>query len=103
MGTKQREELRGLYLNNHYQLIHDEIISLGTLTSTVVEPREVFRPAFEYAAAAVIIAHNHPSNILKPSAADLKITKKLKAAGQILNIELLDHIIIGQNKFFSII
>jgi len=52
---------------------------------------------------AVIIAHNHPSNILKPSAADLKITKKLKAAGQILNIELLDHIIIGQNKFFSII
>jgi len=103
MGSLQKEELRGLYLNSHYELVHDEIISLGTLTSTLVEPREIFKPALEHAAVAIIIAHNHPSNILKANATDLKITKKIKMAGQILNIELLDHLIIAQNKFLSLI
>ena len=100
MGSLQKEQLRGLYLNNHYELVHDEIISLGTLTSTIIEPREIFKPAFEYSAVAIIIAHNHPSNNLKATKTDLEITKKIKAAGKLLNIEILDHLLIGQNKFF---
>lgn len=103
MGNLNKEQFRGLYLNAHYQLIHDEVISLGTLEASLVEPREVFRPALEYSAAAVIIAHNHPSGILKATRADVEVTNKLLEAGQILNIELLDHLIIGKNKFASII
>jgi len=103
MGHLNKEQFRGLYLNTHYQLIHDEVISIGTLDASIVQPREVFRPALEYSAAALIIAHNHPSGVLKASKADVEITNKLIAAGQILGIEVLDHIIIGKNKFASII
>jgi len=103
MSSLNKEQFRGLYLNTHYQLIHDEVISLGTLDSSLVQPREVFRPALEYSAAAIIIAHNHPSGILKATKADVDITNKLLEAGQILGIEVLDHLIIGKNKFTSII
>lgn len=103
MGRLNKEQFRGLYLNTHYQLIHDELISLGTIDATLVEPREVFRPALEHSAAAIIIAHNHPSNNLKPTRNDLEITDKLTAAGRIFNIEILDHLIIGQNNFLSIL
>jgi len=103
MGQLNKEQFRGLYLNSHYQLIYDEVISIGTLDASLVQPREVFRPALEYSAAAVIIAHNHPSGIIKATKADVEITNKLIAAGQILDIEVLDHLIIGKNKFASII
>lgn len=103
MGNLNKEQFRGLYLNTHYQLIHDEVISLGTLDASLVQPREVFRPALEYSAAALIIAHNHPSGVLKASKADVEITNKLLEAGNILDIEVLDHLIIGKNKFASII
>jgi len=103
MGNLNKEQFRGLYLNTHYQLIHDEVISLGTLDAALVQPREVFSPALEYSAAAVIIAHNHPSGVLKATKADVEITNKLIAAGNILDIELLDHLIIGKNRFASII
>jgi len=103
MGQLQKEQFRGLYLNTHYQLIHDEVISIGTLDSAIVQPREVFRPALEYSAAAVIIAHNHPSGSLKATKADAEVTNKLVEAGQILGIEVLDHLIIGKNKFANIV
>jgi len=103
MGHLNKEQFRGLYLNTHYQLIHDEVISLGTLDASLVQPREVFRPALEYSAAALIIAHNHPSGALKASKDDVEITNKLLEAGNILDIEVLDHLIIGKNKFSSII
>jgi DNA repair protein RadC len=103
MGNLNKEQFRGLYLNTHYQLIHDEVISIGTLDAALVQPREVFRPALEYSAAALIIAHNHPSGVLKATKADVEITNKLIEAGCILDIEVLDHLIIGKNKFASII
>jgi len=103
MGNLNKEQFRGLYLNTHYQLIHDEVISLGTLDASLVSPREVFRPALEYSAAAIIIAHNHPSGVLKATQADVDITNKLIEAGNVLDIEILDHIIIAKNKFSSII
>ncbi|MFA5184451.1 MAG: DNA repair protein RadC [Patescibacteria group bacterium] len=103
MGNLNKEQFRGLYLNTHYQLIHDEVISLGTLDASLVQPREVFRPALEYSAAAIIIAHNHPSGVLKATRADVEITNKLLEAGNILGIEVLDHLIISKDKFVSII
>lgn len=103
LRSLKKEQFRGLYLNSRYQVIHDEIISIGSLTASIVHPREVFKPALEYSAAALIIAHNHPSGILKATMADHEVTCKLKAAGEILGIELLDHIIIAGNKFASII
>lgn len=102
MRELPKEHLRGLYLDNHYQLIHDELISIGTLTSNVVHPREVFRPAIERSAAALILAHNHPSGIAKPSEADLAITAQIIDAGKVLGIGLLDHVIIAKNKYSSI-
>jgi DNA repair protein RadC len=102
MHDLPKEHLRGLYLNSRYRLIHDEVISVGSLTANIVHPREVFRPALEYSAVAVIIAHNHPSNSLKPTEEDIEITKQLVKAGKILGVDLLDHIIIAKNKFISI-
>jgi DNA repair protein RadC len=99
----KKEQFRGLYLNSRYQVIHDEVISIGSLTASIIHPREVFKPALEHSAAALIVAHNHPSGTLKATAADHEVTAKLKAAGEILGIELLDHIIIAGNKFASII
>jgi len=95
-------KVRGLYLNSRYRLIHDEVISVGSLTANIVHPREVFRPALEYSAVAVIIAHNHPSGSVKPTEEDVEITKQLVKAGKILGVDLLDHIIIAKNKFTSI-
>jgi len=103
MRALNKEQFRGLYLNSRYQLIHDEVISIGSLTASVIHPREVFKPALEYSAAAIIVAHNHPSGVLKATEADLEVTKGLAEAGKILGIDLLDHLIIGNNKFISII
>ncbi|MEK7594344.1 MAG: DNA repair protein RadC [Patescibacteria group bacterium] len=102
IGFSQKEQLRGLYLNSRYQVVHDEIISVGSLTSNIVHPREVFQPAIEHSAVAVILAHNHPSGRLEPSRADISITEQLLRAGQVLGIELLDHLIIARTKYLSI-
>ena len=103
MSDLNKEHFRGLYLNAHYQLIHDEVISIGTANASLVNAREVFRPALEYSAAAVIIAHNHPSGVIKATKADVEVTNKLIEAGNILDIEVLDHLIISKGKFTSII
>jgi len=102
MRDLPKEHLRGLYLDNHYRLIHDEVISIGSLTSNIIHPREVFRPALEYSASAVILAHNHPSGIAKASDADIAITEQIVKAGKILGIGLLDHVIVAKTKFGSI-
>ncbi len=102
MRDLPKEHLRGLYLDNHYRLIHDEVISIGSLTSNIIHPREVFRPALEYSASAVILAHNHPSGIAKASDADIAITEQIVKAGEILGIGLLDHVVITKTKFGSI-
>ncbi|HXE10014.1 MAG TPA: DNA repair protein RadC [Verrucomicrobiae bacterium] len=103
LGQSQKEQLRGLYLNSRYQVVHEEVISIGTLTSNVVHPREVFQPAIERGAVAIILAHNHPSGRLEPTSADLDITKQLVEAGKVLGIELLDHLIITATKHVSIL
>ncbi len=103
MRNLPKECLRGLYLDARYRMVHDEVISLGTLTSNIVHPREVFRPALEYSASAVILTHNHPSGIATPSEADITITRQIVAAGKILGIGVLDHLVITKQKFESVL
>lgn len=102
MRKLKKEQFRGLYLNSRNKLIHDEVISIGTLTTNLVHPREVFQPAIEYLAAAIILSHNHPSGDPEPSGDDIKITKQLIEVSKIMNIEILDHIIIGKDKYISL-
>lgn len=102
MRTLSKEHLRGIYLNTHYKVIHDEVISIGTLDSNIVHPRDVFRPALEYSAAAIILVHNHPSGITTPSEADTSVTEQIIKAGALLGIDLIDHIIVTKDGFKSV-
>jgi DNA repair protein RadC len=103
MGTLQKEQLRGLYVNSRYELVHEEVISVGSMTANIVHPREVFQPAIEHGAAGVIIAHNHPSGNPEPTEADILVTSQVKAAGTVLGIDMLDHIVITANGYKSIL
>lgn len=102
MHSLPKEHLRGLYLNSHNRVIHDEVISIGTINTNIVHPREVFRPAIEHSAAAVILAHNHPSDIATPSTQDIEITEQLIQAGKIIGIKVLDHVIVTKSTYVSI-
>lgn len=102
MRNLPKEHLRGIYLNTHHRVIHDEVISIGTINSNIIHPREVFRPAIEYNAVALVLVHNHPSNVVEPSAEDIDITKQLIEAGRMIGINVLDHVIITRNEFVSI-
>lgn len=102
MVALKKEHLRGLYLNVQSRLIHDEVISIGTLSRSVVHPREVFAPALEHAAHALILAHNHPSGDMTPSDQDIAVTRQIAQAGRVMGIELVDHLIIGSGGFVSL-
>jgi DNA repair protein RadC len=103
MGDLAKENLRGLYLDAHFHLVHEEVISIGSLTANIVHPREVFLPALEHSASAVILVHNHPSGVADPSEADIAITGQLVEAGKMMGIEVLDHVIITKKTFASIL
>jgi len=103
MRDLPKEHMRGLYLNAHGRIIRDEVISIGTVNSNLLHPREVFHPAIVSNAAAVIVAHNHPSGETTPSAEDIEVTKQLVQAGKILGIALLDHVIITKDAYTSVI
>jgi DNA repair protein RadC len=90
------EHFHALLLNTRRRLIRREMLSKGTLDSTVVHPREVFRSAIAANASAVVLVHNHPSGDPQPSEADIRITRDLIRAGQLLRIEVLDHVILGR-------
>lgn len=102
MHEISKECLRGIYMNNHHQIIHDEVLSIGTVDANIIHPREVWKPAIEYGASAVILVHNHPSGVVTPSGPDIEITKQLVEAGKVLGIPLLDHVIVGAGKHASI-
>lgn len=102
MRNLSKECFRGIYLSQHYKLIHDEVISIGSLDANIIHPREVFKPAFEYLASAIILVHNHPSGNVAPSSMDVEVTRQLAQAGKLLGIQVLDHIIVAGNKFRSV-
>ena len=103
MAELPKEVFKGIYLNSHYQVICDETISVGTVTASMVHPREVFAPALERGAVAIIVAHNHPSGSLTPTEADIIVTDQLVAASKVMGVDVLDHIIVSQKGYASII
>jgi len=101
LRDNKKEHFIIFYLDNQNQVIKKEVISIGTINSSLVHPREVFEPAVKNLASQIIIAHNHPSGESQPSDKDLQITKRLIEAGKILGIEVIDHVIVTKNNFFS--
>jgi len=97
----KKENFICLYLDARNKLIYKETVSIGTLNANLVHPREVFEPAIRHLAAQIIAIHNHPSGDPEPSEDDLEITKRLMESGKILGIELIDHLIITKERFFS--
>ena len=98
----QKEHFTIILLDTKNHIIACPDIFIGSLNASIVHPREVFRCAISYGAASIILAHNHPSGDPNPSAEDLNITKRLVQTGKIVDIEVLDHIIIGDNKYTSL-
>ena len=99
---KDREHFVSLYLNARNQMIHKEVISIGSLSASIVHPREVFSVAIKHCAANIILGHNHPSGDPSPSKDDIELTRRLKNAGEILGIEILDHIVVCSDDFISL-
>jgi len=102
MRYLDREHLYGLYLDRKGGLLSKEIISIGSLSSSIVHPREVFKSAVKCSASSVIVAHNHPSGDPTPSREDFDITRRLVEAGKIMGIELIDHLVIGHKSYCSL-
>jgi DNA repair protein RadC len=101
MRLQEKECFKALYLDvkNHVRKI--ETISVGTLSASLVHPREVFKSAVRVNCASIIIVHNHPTGDPTPSSHDTETTQRIRAAGKVLGIELLDHVIIGEGRYFS--
>jgi DNA repair protein RadC len=97
----RRESFHVLLLDGRHRLISTDEVSVGTLTASLVHPREVFREAIRAAAAALVLVHNHPSGDPTPSAEDRSVTDRLRAAGRLLGIRVLDHVIVTAASYFS--
>ncbi len=97
-----REHFCVLLLNTKNHVLYRETVAIGTLNSSTVHPRELFKTAVRRSAAAVILVHNHPSGDPTPSREDVELTARLREAGRILGIEVLDHVVIGDNKYVSL-
>lgn len=102
LRDRDREYFQALLLNTKNQVLARETISIGTLNSSMVHPRELFKMAIRRSAASLILVHNHPSGDPTPSREDISLTKRLIEAGEIIGIDVLDHIVIGDNRFTSL-
>lgn len=101
MAALRKELFCVVLLDAKHRKLRDVAISEGSLTSSIVHPREVFEPAVRESAAAVILVHNHPSGDPAPSAEDVDVTRRLREAGEILGIRVLDHVVVGAERHFS--
>lgn len=95
------EEFWAVFLNHQNKILYKTCLFRGGIATSVADVRVIFKTALEHFSTRIVIAHNHPAGSLKPSQQDIAITNKIKDAGKLLEIELLDHIIIAQNKFYS--
>jgi DNA repair protein RadC len=100
-GDRGQEHVGILALDTKNRVIKEEIVSVGTLDSSIAHPRDIFRPAVLANAAGIILFHNHPSGDPQPSDTDTQITERIKKSSKLVGIELLDHLIIGKNSFVS--
>lgn len=96
-----KEQFVVILLNNKNKVIGTEVVSEGSLSSSVVHPREVYAPAILHHAAAIMVAHNHPSGDTKPSIEDEEVTRQLLRSGKVLGIPMIDHVIIGDGNYYS--
>lgn len=101
MSALTQENVMALYLNTKNEIIKQEIIFIGSLNSSIAHPREIFKAAVKCSAARIILAHNHPSGNTDPSEADFAFTRRVVDAGEVIGIEVIDHIIVGESKYLS--
>ena len=99
IANLDRENFVVVLLNTKNEVLESPTVSVGTLSSTLVHPREVFKPAIRASAASVVLAHNHPSGKMEPSREDREVTSRIGEAAKILGIEVLDHVILGDGYF----
>lgn len=98
---EKQEHLYAIFLDCRHQFMSEHLISKGTTDRTCFEPRDLFRLAIQEAATYVIAAHNHPSGVASPSQADIDVTRRMVEVGKIVGIDVIDHIIVGDDEFFS--
>ena len=96
-----REQFCAIFVNGKNKIVGFEVVSIGSLNSSIVHPREAFKLAILNSAAGVVFAHNHPSGVPSPSEEDRRITDRLRKAGELLAIPVLDHVIIGDGTYYS--
>lgn len=101
LGSEKREIFYVVLLDNKNKKLRDVKISEGSLTASLVHPREVYKPVIRESAAAVIFVHNHPSGDPAPSPEDIEITRRLKEVGDVMGVRVLDHVVIGHDRYFS--
>ncbi len=101
LSDKLQEHFYCVYLDTKNHIIKDKLLFIGTINQSLVHPREVFKEAYLLSATSIICLHNHPSGNVNPSNNDIIITKQLKEVGLLLGINVLDHIIIGKDKYYS--
>lgn len=102
VADADREHFYGIYLSTKNHLLAIELVILGSLSASLVHPREVYKPAILHSAGALAVCHNHPSGDPEPSAEDQDFTRRLYKAGELLGIRLLDHLILGNGDYVSL-
>lgn len=102
MSGLMQEHVLALYLNTKNEIIKKETLFIGSLNTSVAHPREIFKAAVRYSAARIILAHNHPSGSVEPSEADFGFTRRVVDSGEMIGIEVIDHIIVGENEYLSL-
>lgn len=103
LGGERREQFYAVLLDNKNRKIRDVRVSEGSLTASIVHPRDVFVPVIRESAAAVIFVHNHPSGDPTPSREDIEITRRLRDVGELVGVRVLDHVVIGRGKYVSFV
>ncbi|MEM4257918.1 MAG: DNA repair protein RadC [Candidatus Thermoplasmatota archaeon] len=101
LSDKKKEFFYALLLDAKNRIIEEVLVSIGILNASLIHPREVFNPAIKASAHAIILVHNHPSGECEPSSADIEITNMLSESGKLIGINVLDHVIIGKEKYIS--
>lgn len=101
LGNKKQEYFYCLYLDNRKKIIKEKLLFIGTINYSTVHPREIFKEAYLASASAIICVHNHPSGNTEPSKIDIQFTNQLIEAGNLLGIPLIDHVIVGFDRYYS--
>lgn len=103
LATETREQFYGVLLDNKHRKLRDVLLSVGSLTASIIQPRDIFSHIIRNSAASVIFLHNHPSGDPTPSREDLEITRRLRDVGELVGVRVLDHVVIGKGRYVSFV